>query len=91
MAPNLFTGTSFPVSVKTVVKAVQMLISTGHVDAFLAHCEGKQVIVTIPAETANILKQYLHDNNVIDPIAISITGTRQEECNDYQCPHISNG
>jgi hypothetical protein len=91
MAVTLFMGRSFPVSVETVIKIVQMLTATGQIDAFIAYCKDKQVVVTVPAETANALKQFLDENKVADPMATSIMGLKQEDCQDYQCPHIHNG
>lgn len=85
----LFEGRSFPVSAETVVNTVKMLIETGQVEKFIAYCKDKDVTVTVPAVTANALKQFLDGNRVAHPMAKSIVGLRQEDCQDYQCPHIN--
>jgi hypothetical protein len=89
MPVKLFEGKSFPVSVETVVKIVQMLKITGQLNDFLA--DSKDQKVTVPAETANALKLFLDAKNVAHPMAVSIVGLPQEDCQDYQCPHIHQG
>jgi hypothetical protein len=93
MPVNLFTGKSFPVSVETVVKIVQMLISTGKVDDFIAYCKSKnpEPTVTVPADTANALKKFLDEKSVVHPMAMSITGLQEQDCQDFTCPHIHQG
>ena len=90
MPVNLFHGKSFPVSVETVIRIVRMLESTGQVESFIADSEGKERVVIVPAETANALKQFLDAKNVAHPMAASIMGLQQNDCQDFQCPHIHN-
>jgi hypothetical protein len=90
MALNLFSGSALPVSVETVIKIVQMLTATGQINNFVSYCSSKDLTLTVPVDTVNALKQFLDDNNVADPMAQSITGLQQGDCQDYKCPHIHN-
>jgi hypothetical protein len=91
MPVSLFAGNSIPVSIETVIKTVQMLIATGQADNFIQYCKNKPTLVNVPADTVNALKQFLNQQNVLDPMAASIVGLQQADCDDYQCPHIHNG
>jgi hypothetical protein len=91
MAVSLFRGNTLPVSVETVVRIIQMLTSTGTLDKFIEYSKDKDLIVTIPADTANGLKQFLDDNTVEHPMARSIMGLQPDDCQDYHCPNIYRG
>lgn len=88
MPVNMFRGKSFPVSVETVIKIVQMLKETNHIDDFIARAKEKDLTVTVPAETANALKQFLDTRNAAHPMAVSIMGLQEDDCRDFRCPHI---
>jgi len=95
MPKHPFRGKSFPISVESVITIVKMLIETKQTDKFIQVCKEAEATVTIPAKTANPLKDFIENDKsksvrslAAHPVAASVVGLKQADCQDFECPHI---
>ena len=82
---------ALPVSFATIVKIVRAVIDEGHEKDFLAATKGK--FMTVDVATVGRVKKFFTPhrraaNPAFSRLAMSVAATRQERCEDFECPHI---
>ena len=82
---------SIPVSVATIMKIFGAVIHEGHEEEFLRKTKGMSVRVGF--KTVDRVKRFFKPhreaaNLEFRTLAASVARTRQEICDDFECPHI---
>jgi|WetSurMetagenome_2_1015567.scaffolds.fasta_scaffold50079_4 hypothetical protein len=76
--------------IENIICMARESISNNTINNTATYYVNGNVIAIIPANSVNSLKNFLKDNEISHPIAISIMGARHEDCQNYRCPHISH-